>query len=126
MSNEINAVEFKTFINGSHTLDGSHALLKFGTVQGDFTIALPDDQITMLMTTLTTIAAQNAQLKAGEKAQKQALPCVFWNFDVDANKAPTLTFRIQGGAEMSFQVGKSNLPLMREAIEAMEAKLKTA
>ncbi|NBX65828.1 MAG: hypothetical protein EBQ96_02415 [Proteobacteria bacterium] len=121
---EINAVEFKTFINGSHTADGSHALLKFLSEQGEFTLALPDDQLGKLMAVLSNVSASNAKIKTGNKAQKHAFPTVFWNFELDADKNPTLTFKVTGGMEMSFQVGKSTLPLMREAIEAMETKLK--
>lgn len=120
---EINAVEFKAFVNGTHTADGSHALLKFLSEQGEFTIALPDDQLGKLMAVLSNVAASNAKIKSGDKAQKHAFPTVFWNFDVDAEKTPTLTFKVAGGMEMSFQVGKSNLPLMKEAIQQMEDKL---
>lgn len=121
---DINAVEFKAFVNGSHTADGSHALLKFLAEQGEFTLALPDDQLGKLMAAISNIAAQNAKIKTGDKAQKHAFPCTVWNFDVDADKNPLLSFRVAGGMEMSFQISKSSLPLMREALEAIEAKTK--
>ncbi|MBU6235763.1 MAG: hypothetical protein KGQ41_07955, partial [Alphaproteobacteria bacterium] len=121
---EINAVEFKTFINGSHTADGSHGLFKFSTDQGEFTVAIPDDQLGKLMAVVSNIAAANAKIKSGNKAQKHAFQTAFWNFDLDEAKTPTLTFKVAGGMEMSFQVGKSNLPLMREALEKMEAAIK--
>ncbi len=120
---EINAVEFQKFINGTHTADGSHALLRFATAQGDFTIALPDDQLGLLMAALSNVAAQNAKLKTGDNRQKHAFPCVWWNFGLDAAQTPTLTFRVAGSMELSFQTGKPSLPLMREALETMESQL---
>ncbi len=121
---DINAVEFKTFVNGSHTADGSHGLFKFITDQGPFTVAIPNDQLGLMMASISNVTAANRKIKTGDKALKHAFPCSWWNFDIDGDKKPTLSFRVPGGMEMSFQVSKSNLSLMREALDAIEEKLK--
>lgn len=119
-SQQINAVEFKDFINGSHTPDGSHGLFKFAADQGEFTIALPTAALPKLMAVISNVAAKNAQLQTGNK-QKHAVPCTIWDFAPDpGGESVNMTFRMPGGMEMTFQISKTQIPIMKDALSAAE------
>jgi len=118
---EINAVEFKELLSSSSTPDGTHGLFKFKTEQGDFTIALPNSQLPKIMAALSDVSSKNARVQTGNQRQVMAFPCNIWDFAQGANDTVNMTFRMPGGMEMTFQLGKKQVPLMKDALTAAES-----
>lgn len=118
---EINAVEFTELLSTSHTGNGSHGLFKFQTVQGEFTIAIPQGQLPRLMAATSDTHTKNLRAASGDKRQTSALPCSIWDFAGDAGSENfSMTFRIPGGMEMTFALSKKQIPLMIQALQAAE------
>ena len=118
---EINAVEFKELTTSSSTGNGSHGLFTFKTEQGDFTIAIPNTQLPRVMASVSDISSKNARLQTGQKNQAIALPCTIWDFSGDPKgDVVNMTFRIPGGMEMTFQLAKKQIALMKDALTSVE------
>lgn len=119
---EINAVEFTELLSTSHTGNGSHGLFKFQTVQGEFTVAIPQGQLPRLLAATSDSYNKNNRVITGDKRQTSALPCSIWDFAGDANNDQfSMTFRIPGGMEMTFALSKKQIPLMIDALKAAES-----
>lgn len=118
---QINAVEFSELVTSSHTHDGSHGLFTFKTEQGEFTIAIPNSQMPRVMASLSDISAKNSRLLSGSQRQALAFPSNIWNFEADPKSdVVNMTFRMPGGMEMTFQLSKKQIPLMKDALTAAE------
>lgn len=118
---EIDAVEFQELLSSTPTGNGSHALFRFKTGGGDFTIALPQSQLPKLMAATSDAYTKNTRLQTGDKRQTTALPCSIWDFagEIGGDNI-SMTFRIPGGMEMTFALSKSQIPLMIDALTAAQ------
>lgn len=119
---EINAVEFSELLSATHTGNGSHALFKFQTVQGEFTIAIPQGQLPRVMAAASDAHTKNTRAQTGNKRHTTALPCSIWDFAGETGGDNfSMTFRIPGGMEMTFSLSKKQIPLMIDALNAAQS-----
>jgi hypothetical protein len=119
---QINAVEFKELTGSSHSDDGSHGLFKFMTEQGEFTVALPAAQLPRVMANVSDISAKIGRMQSKNARQALAFPCTIWDFTGEPNTETfSMSFRIPGGMEMTFQLSKKQISLMKDALTAAES-----
>jgi hypothetical protein len=106
-------------INSLHgfelTEDGQYLLLKSN--QPD-RIALHCSVMHQLLAALSNAIGWSERIRHKTKSVKFAMPCEAWALGQDAEEGPYLifTFRLPGGAELSFQIHRSEAAHMTEVL----------
>ena len=103
------------------TDDGNHALFEFSTVKfKKVAIAVPTDQLAQLML-LASQAMGNAQkILQTDPKMKHIFQTMRWEIGaLPGGQHVVLSFQVEGGSELSFQVGKTDAQNMRDAIDVV-------
>jgi hypothetical protein len=97
------------------TEDGQYLLLKSN--QPD-RIALHCSVLHELLAALSNAIGASERIRHKKKNVTFAMPCEAWSLGKDAGGAPYLifTFRLPGGAELSFQIHRSQASHMTEVL----------
>ncbi len=105
------------------TDDGNHALFEFSTDKDEkVAIAVPTDQLPQLML-LASQAMGNAQkILQTDPKMKHIFQTMRWEIGaLPGGQHVVLSFRVEGGSELSFQVGKTDAKKMRDALDVVLA-----
>ncbi len=97
------------------TEDGQYLLLKSN--QPD-RIALHCSVMHELLAALSNAIGSSERIRHNKKSRKFAMPCEAWALGKDAGGKPyfIFTFRLPGGAELSFQMHRSQAAHMTEVL----------
>jgi hypothetical protein len=97
------------------TEDGQYLMLKSN--QPD-QIALHCSVMHELLAALSNAIGSSERIRHKKKSVKFAMPCEAWALGADAGGAPYLifTFRLPGGAELSFQMHRSQAAHLTEVL----------
>ena len=75
----------------------------------------PPHDLMPLMAALSHASAKSARIQKDDRNLKHVLPCEWWSFGLDeAGEQLILSFRVSGGLELSFQVPRDRIQMMRE------------
>ncbi len=105
------------------TDDGNHALFEFSTDKDEkVAIAVPTDQLPQLML-LASQAMGNAQkILQTDPKMKHIFQTMWWEIGaLPGGQHVVLSFQVEGGSELSFQVGKTDARNMRDALAVVLA-----
>jgi hypothetical protein len=118
MSNQVPALVINGVLGSTASDDGKTAFLHVKSAANDFMLAIPQDKIVELISTASTAAAACRKILNPDKMEKQVFAVDRWEFgETPDKKGLVLSFRLPGGAEMSFQVHRDRLPQMQEALD---------
>jgi hypothetical protein len=97
------------------TEDGQYLILKSNRSDR---IALHCSVMHELLAALSNAIGSSERIRHKKKSVKFAMPCEAWALGKDAGGAPYLifTFRLPGGAELSFQLHRSQAAHMTEVL----------
>ena len=97
------------------TADGQYLMLRSN--QPDC-IALHCSVMHELLAALSNAISSSERIRHKRKSVKFAMPCEAWTLGADASGAPYLifTFRLPGGAELSFRMHRSQAAHMTEVL----------
>ena len=108
-------------IEGSHaTADGKHALFKLTTVSGELLqIAIPTGQLTELMSLASSAYGDAQKILKADPSLKHIFPTTWWNVASHPDgKNVVLSFTVEGGSELSFQIDRTAAQNMRDSLDA--------
>ncbi|CAB3762193.1 hypothetical protein [Paraburkholderia humisilvae] len=109
------AVAIDSFKGFELTADGQYLILNSN--QPD-RIALHCSVMHELLAALSNAIGSSERIRSKKKSVKFAMPCEAWALGKDAGGKPYLifTFRLPGGAELSFQLHRSQAAHMTEVL----------
>jgi hypothetical protein len=118
---DVVAIGIKSFDGSDVSPDGLHGLFKFHLEDSEMVIAIPHAILMPFMAAISHVSGQSARIRGQDKSIKHVFPCDWWEFSLDHNgQHSILSFQMPGGLEMSFQVARDRITMMRETLETME------
>jgi hypothetical protein len=122
---EIDAIPIAGVEGIMSTDDGRHALLKVRlqidpSAAQEAVLALPEAILRPLLGLICDGIAQTAKKQAREETA--LFPVTWWELGRTDAGALAVTFRLEGGASLSFAIGADQIPHIRQTLEVMEGK----
>lgn len=119
----IPAITIEKALGSMSSDDGAFGLLNLKSSQGDLWLAVPFEEIPGLISTASSAAGACMKIRAQDSNQKAIFDVEWWEFRLTQDlQNLILSFRLPGGAELSFQVHRDRLPQMRETLETIEGR----
>ena len=103
------------------TDDGNHALFEFSTDKDEkVAIAVPTDQLPQLMLLASQAMGNANKILQIDPKMKHIFPTMWWEIGaLPGGQHVVLSFQVEGGSELSFQVGKTDAQNMRDALDVV-------
>ena len=100
------------------TEDGSQALFEFSTYKDEkVAISVPTDQLPQLMLLASQAMGNAHKILHTDPKMKHIFQTMRWEIGaLPGGQHVVLSFQVEGGSELSFQVGKTDARNMRDAL----------
>ncbi len=101
--------------------DGGYAIYKFDLEGGQpLNIAIPHSEVETLLLMAIRTGGALGRVATPEPTAKRTLPVEWWTLGRDLERQRmVISFRIEGGMEMSYDVATDQIPPMIDALRSM-------
>jgi hypothetical protein len=118
---QIPAIGVTSFEGEDISSDGQLGLFRFLSGETEVVLAIPHEQLISLMAGISNVSGKGRRVRTQNPTGRHVFPCERWAFGLTPDQRHlVLSFRVPGGAELSFQVSRTTIPAMRETLQTME------
>lgn len=102
--------------------DGRHGLFKIKSGPEETVLAIPEDKLLKVIEAASNTAGQAKRILGKDPSEKSIVDVEWWEFGRGKAGELVMSFRMNGGAEMSFAVHQDNIAHMIEVLQAMSGQ----
>lgn len=120
---EEKAIVITSFEGSNVSDDGGHGLFKFKSDTSELILAIPNELLMPVMAGISNSSGKSAKILNKDPNVKHIFPCEWWEFGPKPDSTSIImSFKMPGGAEMSFEIGQSSISNMIEVLQNLSGE----